>query len=129
MFFKSKNGNKMKTLTKAEEEVMQVLWRIGKSFLRDITNAMPEPKPHQNTVATILKILVEKEFVGIEVIGRMHQYFALVNKNVYSKGRVKSLVKKYYEGSFSNIVSSMVKENNLSIEELEMLVKKLKKGK
>ncbi|HZW69495.1 MAG TPA: BlaI/MecI/CopY family transcriptional regulator [Hanamia sp.] len=119
----------MKTLTKAEEEVMQVLWRIGKSFLRDITNAMPEPKPHQNTVATILKILVEKEFVGIEVIGRMHQYFALVNKNVYSKGRVKSLVKKYYEGSFSNIVSSMVKENNLSIEELEMLVKKLKKGK
>ena len=90
---------------------------------------MPEPKPHQNTVATILKILVEKEFVGIEVIGRMHQYFALVNKNVYSKGRVKSLVKKYYEGSFSNIVSSMVKENSLSIEELEMLVKKLKKGK
>ena len=129
MVSKSKNGNKMKTLTKAEEEVMQVLWRIGKSFLRDITNAMPEPKPHQNTVATILKILVEKEFVGIEVIGRMHEYFALVNKNVYSKGRVKSLVKKYYEGSFSNIVSSMVKENNLSIEELEMLVKKLKKGK
>ena len=130
MVFKIKNkASNMKTLTKAEEEVMQVLWRIGKSFLRDITNAMPEPKPHQNTVATILKILVEKEFVGIEVIGRMHQYFALVNKNVYSKGRVKSLVKKYYEGSFSNIVSSMVKENSLSIEELEMLVKKLKKGK
>lgn len=119
----------MKTLTKAEEEVMQVLWRLGKSFLREITNEMPEPKPHQNTVATVLKILVEKEFVGIEVIGRMHRYYPLVGKDVYSKGRVKSLVKKYYEGSFSNIVSSMVKENNLSIEELEMLVKKLKKGK
>ncbi len=128
MIFKIKNA-KMKTLTKAEEEVMQVLWKLGKSFLREITNEMPEPKPHQNTVATVLKILVEKEFVGIEVIGRMHQYYALVNKDIYSKGRVKSLVKKYYEGSFSNIVSSMVKENNLSIEELELLLKKLKKGK
>ena len=119
----------MKTLTKAEEEIMQVLWRLGGSFLKDITNGMPNPKPHQNTVATILKILVEKEFVGIEVFGRMHRYYTLVNKDVYSKGRVKSLVKKYYEGSFSNIVSSMVKENNLSIEDLELLVKQLKKNK
>lgn len=119
----------MKTLTKAEEEIMQVLWKLGKSFLRDIVNEMPNPKPHQNTVATILKILAEKEFVGIEVFGRMHRYYASVNKDAYSKGRVKSLVKKYYEGSFSNIVSSMVKENNLSIEELEILVKQLKKGK
>ncbi|MEO8721283.1 MAG: BlaI/MecI/CopY family transcriptional regulator [Ginsengibacter sp.] len=119
----------MKTLTKAEEEIMQVLWRLGKSFLRDIVNEMPEPKPHQNTVATILKILIDKDFVGIEVFGRMHRYYAQVNKETYSKGRVKSLVKKYYEGSFSNIVSSMVKENNLSIEDLEMLVKQLKKQK
>ena len=119
----------MKTLTKAEEEIMQVLWKLGGSFLKDITNGMPNPKPHQNTVATILKILVEKEFVGIEVFGRMHRYYTLVNKEVYSKGRVKSLVKKYYEGSFSNIVSSMVKENNLSIEDLELLVKQLKKNK
>jgi predicted transcriptional regulator len=72
---------------------------------------------------------MEKGFVGVEVFGRMHAYYALINKETYSKGRVKSLVKKYYEGSFSNIVSSMVKENNLSIEELEMLVKQLKKGK
>jgi BlaI family penicillinase repressor len=114
----------MKTLTKAEEEIMQVLWKLGKSFLRDITNEMPEPKPHQKYSGYYFK-----NFVGIEVVGRMHEYYALVNKDVYSKGRVKSLVKKYYEGSFSNIVSSMVKENNLSIEELEMLVKQLKKNK
>jgi len=119
----------MKTLTKAEEEVMQVLWKLDKAFLKEIVNVMPPPKPHQNTVATILKILIDKEFVGIEVFGRMHQYYPLVSKEVYSKGRVKSLVKKYYEGSFSNIVSSMVKENNLSIEELELLVKQLKKRK
>jgi predicted transcriptional regulator len=119
----------MKTLTKAEEDVMQVVWKLDKAFLKEIVNEMPEPKPHQNTVATILKILVDKDFVGIEVFGRMHRYYPLVDKDVYSKGRVKSLVKKYYEGSFSNIVSSMVKENNLSIEELELLLKQLKKGK
>lgn len=129
MFVLIKQLKKMKTLTKAEEEIMQVLWKLDKAFLKEIVNEMPERKPHQNTVATILKILVEKEFVGIEVFGRMHQYYPLVNKGVYSKSRVKSLVKKYYEGSFSNIVSSMVKENNLSIEELELLVKQLKKGK
>ncbi len=119
----------MKPLTKAEEEIMQVIWKLESAFLRDILHEIPNPKPHQNTIATILKILVEKEFVGVEVFGRTHRYYALVNKNVYSKGRVKSLVKKYYEGSFSNIVSSMVKENNLSIEELELLLKQLKKGK
>ncbi|MEO9003181.1 MAG: BlaI/MecI/CopY family transcriptional regulator [Ginsengibacter sp.] len=119
----------MKILTKAEEEIMQVIWKLESAFLRDIVAEMPDPKPHQNTVATILKILVDKGFVGIEVFGRNHRYYYLVNREVYSKGRVKSLVKKYYEGSFSNIVSSMVKENNLSIEELELLLKQLKKGK
>jgi predicted transcriptional regulator len=120
---------KMKSLTKAEEDIMQVIWKLKGAFLRDILNDIPEPKPHQNTVATIIKILTEKDFVGIEVFGRMHRYYPLISKDVYSKGRVKSIVKKFYEGSFSNIVSSMVKENNLSIEELEMLVKQLKKGK
>ena len=119
----------MKTLTKAEEDVMQILWKLDGAFLRDVVNEFPEPRPHQNTVATILKILVEKEFVGIEVFGRMHKYYPLVEKDFYSKGRVKSIVKKYYEGSFSNIVSSMVKENNLSVEDLELLLKQLKKNK
>ena len=119
----------MKPLTKAEEEIMQVIWKLEEAFLRDILNEIPNPKPHQNTVATIIKILVDKDFVGIEVFGRMHRYYPLVSKDVYSRGRVKSLVKKYYEGSFSNIVSSMVKENNLSIEDLELLVKQLKKSK
>jgi predicted transcriptional regulator len=119
----------MRTLTKAEEEIMQVIWRLDHAFLREIVAAMPDPKPHQNTVATLLKILVEKEFVDIEVFGRMHRYFPIVSKSQYSKGRVKSLVKRYFEGSFSNIVSSMVKDNNLTVEELEVLLKQLKKGK
>jgi BlaI family transcriptional regulator, penicillinase repressor len=119
----------MKTFTKAEEQIMQIIWKLDKAFLREIIDELPNPKPHQNTVATILKILVEKEFVGITVFGRTHQYYPLVSKDAYSKGSIKSLVKGYFEGSFSNAVSFMVKENNLSIEDLELLLKQLKKNK
>ena len=108
---------------------MQVIWKLGNAFLRDIINELPNPKPHQNTVATILKILVEKEFVGVNVVGRNHEYYYQVNKEIYSKGSMKSLVKKYFDGSFTNAVSSMVKENNLTVEELELLLKQLKKAK
>ena len=119
----------MKTLTRAEEQIMQVIWKLEKAFLREIIDELPAPKPHINTVATIVKILVEKEFVGINVFGRMHQYYPLISKDAYSKTSMKSLVKGYFEGSFSNAVSFMVKENNLSVEDLEMLLKQLKKNK
>src|SRR5688500_10965065 len=117
----------MKPLTKAEEQVMQVLWKLNDSFLREIVEAMPTPKPHQNTVATILKILVEKEFVCITVMGRQHRYAPLIGKDEYSKRTIKQIVKGYFEGSFSNVVSFMVKENNISIEELENLLQQIKK--
>ena len=117
----------IKNLTKAEEQIMQVLWKLEKAFLRELVDAIPHPKPHQNTVATILKILMEKEFVGIELFGRMHQYYPLISKEAYSKATMKSMVKSYFEGSFSNVVSFMVKENNLSVEDLEHLLKELKK--
>jgi BlaI family transcriptional regulator, penicillinase repressor len=120
-------GHKSKTLTKAEEEIMQVLWKLEHAFLRDILDALPAPRPHQNTVATILKILVEKEFAGIEVFGRTHRYFPRISKEAYSKSTIKNVVRKYFEGSFSEAVSFMVKENNLSLEDLELLVKQLKK--
>ncbi len=117
----------MKILTRAEEQIMQVIWKLDKAFLRDILDELPAPKPHSNTVATIIKILVEKEFVGITVFGRTHQYYPLISKDTYSKSTMKSLVKGYFEGSFSNAVSFMVKENNISLEELELLLKQLKK--
>lgn len=106
---------------------MQALWKADKSFLREIVESMPNPKPHQNTVATLLKILVEKEFVGINAIGRQHQYYPLVSKEEYSKRTMKQLVKGYFEGSFSSVVSFLVKENNISVEELETLLQQIKK--
>jgi predicted transcriptional regulator len=117
----------IKTLTKAEEQIMQVIWKLEKAFLREIIDAIPNPKPHNNTVATIIKILVEKEFIGVEVFGRTHQYHPLVSKDAYSKATMKTFVKGYFEGSFSNAVSFMVKENNLSVDELELLLKQFKK--
>jgi BlaI family transcriptional regulator, penicillinase repressor len=119
----------MKTLTKAEEQVMQVLWKLKEGFIRDLMDALPSPKPHQNTVATVIKILVEKEFVGIRVYGRQHQYYPLVSKEAYSKATMKTLVKSYFGGSFSEAVSFMVKENNISLEDLETLLQHLKKVK
>jgi BlaI family penicillinase repressor len=117
----------MKTLTKAEEQIMQVLWKLGKAFLRDMVDEMSNPKPHQNTVATLLKILIDKEFVGVTVLGRNHEYYPLISKEEYSKKTMKQIVKGYFEGSFSNVVSFMVREKNISIEELEKLLQQIKK--
>jgi BlaI family transcriptional regulator, penicillinase repressor len=119
----------MKTLTRSEEQIMQVLWKIEKGFIRDIIEALPEPRPHQNTVATIVKILVEKEFVGITLFGRMHQYKPLVSKETYSKGALKNVVKGYFDGSVANVVSFFVKDNSISLEELEGLLVQIRKQK
>ena len=117
----------MKALTKAEEQIMQVLWKLEQAFLREIVDEMPVPKPHQNTVATLLKILVEKEFVAVEVLGRQHRYSPLISKEDYSGKSIKQLAKNYFEGSFSNVVSYLVRENNISVDELEQLLKQIKK--
>ncbi|MBL7771994.1 MAG: BlaI/MecI/CopY family transcriptional regulator [Chitinophagaceae bacterium] len=117
----------MKKLTKAEEQVMMVLWDLGSGLLMELVEAMPEPKPHKNTVATILKILVDKEFVKIETIGRFHRYHPALSKESYSTKSLVSIVTDYFEGSFSNAVSHMVNRNKLSINDLELLLKQLKR--
>lgn len=114
-------------LTKAEEQVMKYLWEIEKGFLKDILELFPEPKPHTNTVSTILKVLKEKDFVDYEVHGRQHQYFPLISKERYSGKSMKSLVKNYFEGSYKNAVSFLVEKNEMSVEDLEMLLNELKK--
>ena len=117
----------IKPLTKAEEQVMQALWKIEKGFLKDIVEAMPNPKPHSNTIATILKILIEKKFVETDTYGRMHQYKPLISKEAYSKNTLNTVVKGYFGGSFTKAVSFLVEENKLSVDDLELLLKQLKK--
>src|SRR5664279_2000611 len=97
--------NSVKTLTKAEEQLMQVLWKLGKGFLKEIIDATPEPKPHSNTTATILKILVEKGFVEYSVHGRNNLYEPLISQAEYGKKSVNQLIKGYFDGSPARPVS------------------------
>ncbi len=115
-----------KPLTKAEEEIMQVLWRLDKAFVKDIVDDMPEPKPHYNTVSTIIKILGDKGFVAYESFGKSNRYYALVKKEDYTRRSMKQFVKGYFEGSYTNMLSFFAKEKNISIEELESILKEMK---
>ena len=117
---------RIQPLTKAEEQVMQYLWNVGKGFLKDLLDQFPEPKPHTNTVSTILKVLKEKDFVDYEVHGRQHEYFPLITKEQYSGKSIKSLVKNYFSGSYTNAVSFLVEKNEISVEDLELLLNALK---
>jgi len=116
----------MKSLTKTEEQVMQVLWKLQQGFLKDILENSPEPRPHSNTIATILKILVEKGFVNYETLGRNNLYKPLISKAEYGKKSINQLVKGYFEGSPARLVSQFVNDNKLSAEELEALLQQIK---
>jgi len=118
-----------KALTKAEEQVMKVLWRLGNGLLMEIVEAMAAPQPHKNTVATILKTLVDKGFVRIENIGRIHRYHPLISKEAYSRDTLSSVAKGYFDGSFTNVVSFLVDEKKLSVKDLELLLQQIKKNK
>jgi BlaI family transcriptional regulator, penicillinase repressor len=119
----------MKTLTKAEEQLMQVLWKLGKGFLKDILDAVPEPRPHPNTVATILKILAEKGFVNYEPQGRNNLYRPAILKSEYGKKSINQLVKGYFEGSPAKLVSQFVNDNKLTIKDLEELLQQIRATK
>lgn len=119
----------IKPLTKAEEQVMQVLWKLESAYLKDIIDEMPEPKPHNNTVATIIKILIDKGYVTHEVHGRVHCYAPIVSKEEYSSSSIKTLVEGYFEGSFTDVVSFMVKQKDLKVADLELLLQEIKKKK
>ena len=111
----------MKQLTKAEEEVMQHLWKLEKAFVKEIIAEMPEPKPAYNTVSTIVRILEQKEFVSYEAFGKSHRYYPLVSKEAYSKFTLKDMVQNYFGGSFKQLVSFFTKEEQLSVKDIEEL--------
>jgi predicted transcriptional regulator len=116
----------MKTLTKAEEEIMQVLWSLNSAFVKEIITNLPEPKPAYNTVSTIVRILQEKGFVDHETLGKSHKYHPLISKEDYTKSFMKGFVKRYFSGSYRQMVSFFTQEDNLSLNDLEQLLKELK---
>lgn len=116
----------MKSLTKAESEIMRILWRLQQANVSAIINEMPEPKPAYNTVSTIVRILEQKEFVDYKKEGRGHVYFPIVTKDNYKTSTTKRMANTYFEGSFKNMVSFFVQKNDLSTQELEAILKDLK---
>jgi predicted transcriptional regulator len=116
----------MKQLTKAEEEIMQILWRLNKGFVKDIIEQMPAPKPAYNTVSTIVRILERKGFVGYKSYGKTHEYFPLVEKSEYSSYYLKNFLGGYFSGSFKQLVSFFAKDNDLNVKDVEELLKHVK---
>ena len=119
----------LKELTKAEDQVMQILWQIERGVVKDIMEKMPKPNPAYNTVSTIVRILEAKGFVGHKAYGKTHEYFPLVSKNKYSKFYFNNMLKGYFNGSFNNLVSFFANENQLKTEDIDALMKQLEQLK
>jgi len=113
----------MLKLGKREEQIMQVIWQREKAFIKEIIDDLPEPKPHYNTIATMVKILTEKGFLSAEKIGNTYQYSPLVSLAEYRKQDVATIKRKYFGNSFTKMISYFAKEEKLSDDELDELIR------
>jgi len=117
----------METLTKAEEKVMQQLWKLKKAFVKDIISQLKEPKPNYNTVSTIIRILEKKGFVEHKAYGKTYEYSPKVSKSTYKKFLFKRMLGDYFENSYENVFSFLIKEEKLSDKEIEEIKKMIEK--
>jgi predicted transcriptional regulator len=124
-----KNKIMSKQLTKAEEQIMQVLWDLNEASVKEVIEKLPKPKPAYNTVSTIIRILETKEFVGHKPIGRGFVYYPIIEKETYSNQSLHKLMNGYFDGSFKSMVSFFVKENKMDLSELESILKEANKNK
>jgi len=116
-----------KQLTKAEEQIMHVLWSLEEASVKEVIDQLPAPKPAYNTVSTIIRILETKEFVNHKSVGRGFLYYPIVEKETYSNQSLHKLMNGYFDGSFKSMVSFFVKENKMDVSELESILKEVNK--
>jgi predicted transcriptional regulator len=109
----------MKELTRAEEQIMRILWRIGKGYVKDILHEMEEPRPAYNTVSTIVRILEKKKIVGHRVFGKSHEYYPRITQKEYMRGFLKGFVRDYFSSSYASLASFFAREEQLSLSDLE----------
>lgn len=121
----SKEPFHLRELTKAEDQIMQVLWQLKRAFVKDVIEKLPAPKPAYNTVSTIIRILEKKGFVSFKAYGKTHEYFPIIKKDEYSNYYLKNFVNRYFKGSFKDLVSFFAKENKMNITEMEELMKRV----
>jgi len=113
----------MLELTRAEEQIMQILWDLDGGFVKDIVERFDEPKPAYTTVSTIIRILEKKKIVGYQAYGRTHRYIPLISREDYASQSANNLIKNYFSGSVEELVSHFVREKNISAQELEKILK------
>ena len=119
----------MKTLTLKEEEILSYFWKNGPMVIRELLEKHDEPKPHYNTLSTIVRILEEKGYMSYKAYGNIHQYYAVVSEDEYRKQNLTKVVDKYFDKSYLRVVSSLIEEEKLSIGELQELIQQIKSQK
>ena len=116
----------MKRLTSKEEEILGYFWAKGPLFVRGLLDLQEEPKPHYNTLSTIVRTLEEKGYIGYKVFGNTHQYYALISEDEYRKKTLKQVVDKYFDNSYTRVVSTLIEEEALTLDELQELIQQIK---
>ena len=119
----------IKDLTRAEEQIMQILWQLEKGYVRDVIDEIPEPKPAYNTVSTIIRILEVKGFIGHEAFGKAHRYFPTVSREEYKRHATEKLLGNYFENSVESMFSFFVKEQKMDLSDVDEILKMINKIK
>mgnify|MGYP003503322308 FL=1 len=119
----------MEKLTNKEEEILQVIWQLEKAFVKDVVAELPKPKPHYNTISTIIRNMEEKGVVGHNSFGKTHQYFAKISKEDYKKGLMQKTIQNYFENSYKNVVSFFAQEEKISVKELKEIISIIENNK
>ncbi|WP_316841771.1 BlaI/MecI/CopY family transcriptional regulator [Pedobacter gandavensis] len=119
----------IKDLTKAEEQLMQLLWKLDKAFVKELIAELPAPKPAYNTTSTIIRILEAKGFIGYEAFGRTHRYYPLISKVDYTRHQAQKLLTDYFENSIQDMFSFFVKEKNMNLKEADEILRIIDKIK
>lgn len=119
----------VKNLTRVEEQLMQVLWKLEKAFVKEMVAELPDPKPAYNTASTIIRILETKGFIGYEAFGRTHRYFPLISKEEYKRQEAEKLLQDYFENSVHDMFSFFIKEKKISMTDVDEMLKMIDKIK
>ena len=118
----------MEKLTNKEEEIMRVLWKLKKGFVKEVVAELPIPKPHYNTISTIIRNMEEKGFIKHQAFGKTHQYYPSVTKEEYRKMFIHKTIQNYFENSYKNVVSFFAKEEKISVDELKEIISIIEKS-
>ena len=119
----------MKKLTRKEEELMKILWKLKKAFVKDIVDLYPDPKPHYNTISSLVRLLQDKGVIGYTQYGNTYQYYPLISKEEYRRSFMNQVVSDYFDDSYKSAVAFFVNEKELSDSEIEELIRFIKEGK